>query len=107
MKKLLLLLALGGCAPAMEIHGGLGPKPAPPEAIWWGSGMATDAALQVAHVKPIPRVAVMIGTGLVLRNVCAGPNCRYFGRTVDSGFLFTISGFFPEWAHLIGKALHL
>lgn len=89
--KLSALTLSLACTPAIEIHGGTGPKPAPSEAIWVSGGVGLDAGLQLAHVKPAIRFPLVIGTGVVLRNVCTRKNCRYFGRTVDSGFLFVIS----------------
>ena len=85
------LMLMGCWIPAEEIHGGAGPKPAPPEAIWWGSGFLLDQGLQVARVRAPYRIPLVVLSAFTVREVCMGPHCKYFGRTADSGVLMVFS----------------
>jgi len=67
MRSILFLLALSGCAhgrfvlsPPLEQHPGN-------DVLWAGVGAASDGVLQFAKVKPIPRLAIVAGLGVVVR----------------------------------------
>ena len=76
------LLVLGGCA-----HGRFALSPpleqSPPnDVIWASTGVVLDVGLQVAKVKPLPRVLLVVASGVFVRY---SPT---FKRPVDSGVLF-------------------
>ena len=102
MKRLLLVglcLALAGCIqPALELHGGLAPKPEHVTGLEFaGMGATWNTGLIAARVPWQARIASDVLIAFSLREVCFGKNCQFFGRTVDSHITFSMGAFVPEF----------
>jgi hypothetical protein len=97
--RALILLAFTACYPAMEQHGGAAPIPSKmPDAGFAAIGATFDQALILANVPVVPRLAVDATAAFAIRNVST------FGRSADSGFLFVIGVYPPEFIRFLTHA---
>lgn len=97
--KCLALLTLGCIPIAVEQHGGLSPRPSKvSDAGFAAIGATFDQGLILARVPVVPRIAVDALAAWSIRNVST------FGRSVDSGFMFVIGVYPPEFVRFLTHA---
>lgn len=95
-----LLAGSVACVPmSMEQHGGLAPIPSKvPDVGFVAIGALTDQALISLKLPVIPRLAADAVAAWSIRNVST------FGRSVDSGFLFVLGVYPPEFVRFVTHA---
>jgi hypothetical protein len=90
-KLLVTALLVSSCAVPLEEHGGLSPRPAAPDAVFIGGGVALDGGLAALKVPAVPRLLVDAGAMWAVRVP------QWGGRTESAHLLVFSGAFLREW----------